>query len=149
MQNAKLVIFDWDGTVMDTVPKIVNTVKLVAAAHAISPPPDDAIRAIIGLSLDVAIDTLFNRPEISAQLALTYKHAYTHLERTEASLFPNVFDTLSALKDRGYTLAVATGKSREGLDRLLSETGLACFFSATRTASECASKPSPEMILAL
>ena len=149
MQDTKLIIFDWDGTVMDSVPKIVNTVKLVAERHALVPPSEQAIRGIIGLSLEVAIDVLFDETDMTPTLANSYKDIYKNLDNTPAPLFPHVTDTLSALINKGYTLAVATGKSRVGLNRLMAESQLQNMFSASRTACECKSKPSPEMILEL
>lgn len=147
MNNKQLIIFDWDGTLMDTVPKIVNTVKLVADRHQLQRPSDGEIRQIIGLSLDVAIDTLFKNPAMAFELAQSYKDVYVSEDDTPALLFPHVKECLTALTAKGYTLAVATGKSRNGLNRLMAETQLSDFFKATRTACECASKPSPEMIL--
>lgn len=147
MRDKQLIIFDWDGTVMDTVPKIVNTVKLVAKKHHLEAPSDHAIRGIIGLSLETAIAQLFGETSPITKLASTYKHIYLHEDDTPSALFPHVKACLASLKQRGYTLAVATGKSRVGLNRLMAETGLENYFSATRTACECASKPSPEMIL--
>lgn len=147
MTAKELIIFDWDGTIMDTVPKIVNTVKLVADRHQLTRPSDDAIRQIIGLSLEVAIERLFNEPSATFELAQSYKEVYVSEDDTPSTLFPHVFECLTALKNKGYKLAVATGKSRKGLDRLMHETELSSFFTATRTACECASKPSPEMIL--
>jgi phosphoglycolate phosphatase len=146
MTNKQLIIFDWDGTLMDTVPKIVNTVKLVADCHQLTRPTDDAIRQIIGLSLDVAINELFEKPSMTLTLSQSYKDIYVN-EETPSTLFPHVRECLTALHEKGYTLAVATGKSRKGLNRLMAETELAHLFEATRTACECASKPSPEMIL--
>ena len=147
MENTKLIIFDWDGTVMDSVPKNVNTVKLVASKHGIKSPSEKAIRCIIGLSLEVAIDILFDETDLTPILAASYKDIYKNHDATPAHLFPHVEQSLKALVSKGYKLAVATGKSRVGLNRLMAESNLENMFCSTRTACECDSKPSPQMIL--
>ncbi|WP_325050539.1 HAD-IA family hydrolase [Pseudoalteromonas sp. T1lg75] len=145
--NKELLIFDWDGTIMDSVPKIVATLQ--SAARSLSVPEPDPISAknIIGLSLDTAVATLFpEHSEFHQALEEQYKHHYLAVDTTPTPLFDDVASTLTALKNKGYALAVATGKSRKGLDRLLVETGLAHFFDITRTACEAQSKPHPEML---
>jgi phosphoglycolate phosphatase len=147
MKNKKLIIFDWDGTLMDSVPKIINSVKLLADKHQLACPSDNAASQIIGLSLDIALQTLFPKSTQIDLLVESYKEIYLHIDNTSAPLFANVKRCLTQLKNKGYLLAVATGKSREGLDRLMLDTELMPLFSATRTASECESKPSADMIL--
>ncbi|MEM0514710.1 HAD-IIIA family hydrolase [Pseudoalteromonas sp. YIC-827] len=147
INNKELLIFDWDGTIMDSVPKIVATLQ--SAARALSVPEPDPISAknIIGLSLDTAVATLFpEHSEFHQALEEQYKHHYLAVDTTPTPLFDNVESTLQALKEKGYSLAVATGKSRKGLDRLMAETGLAHFFDISRTACEAQSKPHPQML---
>ncbi len=146
--NFRLVIFDWDGTLMDSVAKIVNCVRLSAKNAGVPVPEDDqSIKNIIGLSLDAAIQQLFPL-HAAAHPALVegYKTAYRLWDKTPTPLFYEVETTLQELKARGHTLAVATGKGREGLDRLLAETGLGPYFCHTRTACEAKSKPHPDML---
>ncbi|TMP39048.1 HAD-IA family hydrolase [Pseudoalteromonas rubra] len=144
--TRKLVIFDWDGTVMDTVPKIVNTIRKVTTAHGLDPVSDEASKSIIGLSLEKAMATLFpEHQENVADLALTYKRLYKE-DTTPAVVFTGVEVLLSALKAEGYLLAVATGKSRIGLDNLLAQSGLSDYFSITKTADDAKSKPDPDML---
>ncbi|KZN64372.1 hypothetical protein N473_15615 [Pseudoalteromonas luteoviolacea CPMOR-1] len=145
--DYKLVIFDWDGTVMDTVPKIVNTINLVADQYGFSRESEEKTKSIIGLSLEHALATLFPaQAKRSAELAAAYKTIYRDVDRTPTELFNGVEQVIKQLSENNIKLAVATGKSRQGLDRLLNESGLAHYFVCTRTADEAQSKPSPDMI---
>ncbi|MFU2508580.1 HAD-IA family hydrolase [Pseudoalteromonas sp. ASV78] len=150
MKQYKLVIFDWDGTVMNSVPKIVNCMHQSALACGVTPPSDEAIKNIIGLSLQCAVATLFAEQQaLHAQLIAGYKHQYKYLDVTPTPLFAAVASTLAALQSQGTLLAVATGKSRAGLERLLDETKLRKYFVATRTSDDALSKPAPDMLLQL
>ncbi|WP_046005924.1 HAD-IIIA family hydrolase [Pseudoalteromonas rubra] len=143
----KLVIFDWDGTVMDTVPKIVNTLHKVTACHGLEPISNEAAKSIIGLSLEKAMATLFpEQQDKAADLALTYKRLYKE-DTTPIIVFEGVAALLAELKAQGTLLAVATGKSRAGLDNLLAHSGLSDYFSVTKTADDAKSKPDPDMLL--
>ncbi|WP_105168506.1 HAD-IA family hydrolase [Pseudoalteromonas sp. T1lg23B] len=144
----KLVIFDWDGTVMDSVPKIVNTLKLAAHSVGVAIPSDEKASAIIGLSLDTAVATLFpNDEEHWASLAQAYQHQYKYGDNTDTPLFDGAQDYIRSLKAQGVLLAVATGKGRAGLENMFAKTGLGDCFVTTRTADEAKSKPDPDMIL--
>ena len=143
----KLVILDWDGTVMDTVPKIVNTINMVADQYSIPRETEEKTKSIIGLSLETALETLFPaHAHRSAELATTYKHIYKEVDTTPTYLFEGVEKVLKVLTSAGVKVAVATGKSRVGLNRLLDETNLANYFVTTRTADDAESKPSPDML---
>ncbi|TMO71791.1 HAD family hydrolase [Pseudoalteromonas sp. S3785] len=148
-KKYKLVIFDWDGTVMDSISKIVNCIRHSALALNIEPPSDTAIKNIIGMSLELAIEVLF--PDDVAQhsaLINGYKQQY-RVDTTPTPVFDNVENVLSTLKAQGVILAIATGKGRAGLERLLDESQLRVFFSASRTSCEAQSKPSPDMLYQL
>lgn len=150
MKNYKLVIFDWDGTIMDSVTKIVNCMRESALVCGLVAPSDEAIKNIIGLSLEHAVATLFpDNANLYADLIAHYKHQHKHIDVTPTPLFADVADTLARLKAKGIILAVATGKSRVGLERLLDETKLGHYFAATRTSDDAQSKPSPDMLLQL
>ena len=146
LKKYKLVIFDWDGTVMDSISKIVNCIRHSALALNIEPPSDTAIKNIIGMSLELAIEVLFP-DEVAHHPALIngYKQQY-RVDTTATPVFDNVENVLSALKAQGVILAIATGKGRDGLMRLLEQTQLGHYFSATRTSDEAHSKPSPDML---
>ena len=149
IKKYKLVIFDWDGTVMDSVTKIVNCIRSSAESLNLVPPSDEAIKNIIGMSLEKAIDVLF--PDNVAQhqaLISGYKYQYS-VDTTPTPIFANVVSVLNALKEQGIVLAVATGKGRDGLERLLDQSQLRSFFSATRTSDDALSKPSPDMLYQL
>ncbi|CAM3969502.1 HAD-IIIA family hydrolase [Pseudoalteromonas byunsanensis] len=143
----KLVIFDWDGTIMDSVPKIVNTLKLAAKSVGVTVPSDERAAAIIGLSLDTAVATLFPHDnEHWPSLAQAYQHQYKYGDNTETPLFDGAQDYLRSLKAQGVLLAVATGKGRAGLENMFAKTGLGDCFVTTRTADDAKSKPNPDMI---
>jgi phosphoglycolate phosphatase len=145
----KLVIFDWDGTLMDSADKIINCMQ-IAAKHCDMPVPSaDAVSHIIGISLKPAIKQLFGIDDdaLAERLVLAYKEAFVSHDATPCPLFNGVEELLSALKAKGATLAVATGKARRGLDRAWSQTETGHFFSASRCADDAQSKPSPDMLL--
>lgn len=144
----KLVIFDWDGTIMDSIDKIVNSLQLAAASCGVDVPDAEASKRIIGLSLEKAVAMLFPQVEPKWQaLVDAYKYQYKHIDTTPTPIFPGVEMLLQQLKANGVKLAVATGKSRAGLDRMLFESGLGHFFDITKTADEAQSKPHPQMVL--
>ncbi|MCR4345907.1 MAG: HAD-IIIA family hydrolase [Sulfuricaulis sp.] len=144
----ELIIFDWDGTLMDSVAKIVRcftaAVDDVGAPH----PGQDATRHVIGLGLAEAVATLL--PQVDAdtrtQVVERYRQYFLHLDQTDMPLFPGVREGLESLVAQGCMLAIATGKARRGLDRVLHDTGMAHLFCATRCADEAFSKPHPRML---
>ncbi|MFL9625528.1 HAD-IA family hydrolase [Aeromonas jandaei] len=154
MQDIRLAIFDWDGTLMDSVGRIVACVQGAARDCELAVPAPSQIRQIIGLSLDVAMSRLFPLRSDSgtaiderqiAMLIDRYRHHYLH-DITPSPLFAGVGELLHDWRSRGLQLAVATGKSRRGLDRVLDETGLRPLFVTSRGADEANSKPDPLML---
>ncbi|GGB92990.1 hydrolase [Marinobacterium zhoushanense] len=145
----KLLIFDWDGTLIDSQARIIASMQAAADELGHQPLCSEAVRNIIGLGLPEAIRALI--PEIEAaaleQMRERYAHHFLVQNETPTELYPGVTDTLSRLRDRGYRLAVATGKSRRGLDRALNDTGLTELFELTRCADETKSKPDPCMLI--
>ncbi|RMG50847.1 MAG: HAD family hydrolase [Gammaproteobacteria bacterium] len=142
-----LVVFDWDGTLMDSEARIVQSMHAGIRDAGMPERPDQAIRGIIGLGLCEAVRSLF--PEASEAEILQVCEAYrTHYfaNRTPSPLFPGVREMLEQLRSAGHWLAVATGKSRRGLDEALEQTGLGPLFEVTRTADETESKPHPRML---
>ena len=144
----ELIIFDWDGTLMDSVAKIVRCFQAALADAGAADPGEPAIRHIIGLGLDEAVTTLLPQagPVLRTQVVARYREHFLHLDQTGMELFPGVRAGLEALAEQGYLLAVATGKARRGLDRVLRDTGTAHLFCATRCADEAYSKPHPRML---
>ncbi|AXT40637.1 HAD family hydrolase [Alteromonas sp. BL110] len=147
----KLVIFDWDGTLMDSAAKIVSCMQLAAEQCGMPIPTYDEVGHIIGISLRPAIKQLFKieDDELAERLVAAYKEAFVTRDTTPCPLFNDVEQLLGNLKEAGCTLAVATGKARRGLDRAWAQTGTGLFFSASRTADDAESKPSPDMLLQL
>lgn len=143
-----LIIFDWDGTVMDSVPRIVSSLQSTALAAGLSVPATEAIHDIIGLSLPVALEQLFGCTEPSEQEALIalYRDFYVVKDTTPSPLFTGADTVFEALKDMGLTLAVATGKARPGLERAWQETSTGHYFASSRCAKEVPSKPHPAML---
>lgn len=133
---------------MDSVGRIVSSMQAAAKDCQWSIPDEQSIREIIGLSLKVAIPILFGvRNEAEIELLINrYREHYLFLDPTPTTLFPGVKEVLAALKAQGYLLAVATGKARAGLDRVLEQTKSAHLFEATRAADEANSKPDPLML---
>jgi phosphoglycolate phosphatase len=147
-QRLELIIFDWDGTLMDSVAKIVRCFSAALADTGMPDPGEEAIRHIIGLGLEEAMAALLPQADAAgrAQVVERYREHFLHLDRTGMELFPGVREGLEALSAQGYLLAVATGKARRGLDRVLRESGTAHLFCATRCADEAFSKPHPRML---
>lgn len=145
----RLIVFDWDGTLMDSEAKIVACIRAASTDLGIDPPADAASRNIIGLGLKEAVDMLFpgTGETFRLQLEERYRHHFLYANRTPSPLFPGTTETLASLEAAGYLLGVATGKSRRGLRRALEETGLVGCFHASRCADETFSKPHPAMLL--
>lgn len=149
--NFKLIVFDWDGTLMDSEARIVNCLQCAFADLGLPEPSREAARDIIGLGLEEAIMHLWPTADAALRTALAaqYRRQFLVTNQTPSVLFPGARETLDWLAAQGYCLAVATGKSRIGLDRSLAETGLEGFFQATRCADETFSKPNPQMLFEL
>jgi len=147
-KKLKLVIFDWDGTIMDSVAKIVTSMQRAAKRENLVVPSDQAVKDIIGLSLAPAIEQLF--PAISNKaiesLVSIYKEEYLILDKTPSVLFDGITDVFDALTKRQIKIAVATGKARAGLERLIAQANVGHYFCDTMTADEAHSKPHPQMI---
>ena len=143
---VKLVIFDWDGTLFDSVGQIVDSL-LYAAAQYQQPLLASDAKSCIGLGLPEVAQRLFpNVPELHAEILQAYSEHYVEHSTTDV-WFAGVAELLHDLAAQGILLAVATGKSRKGLDRVLQQTNSVELFAATRAASETKSKPDPLMLV--
>jgi phosphoglycolate phosphatase len=147
----ELLVFDWDGTLMDSEARIVTSMQQAFAAIGRPPPPADAVRSVIGLGLEEAISRLpsIEPGEPLTEIITAYRHQYLIANTTPTPLFAGAEALIRSLHQRGRLLAVATGKSRRGLDQALEQSGLGPCFHATRCAEETASKPHPDMLLEL
>ncbi len=145
-----LLIFDWDGTLMDSAGVIVDSIQRACEDIGLAAPSDRASRQIIGLGLVQALQTLLpDLPEGDyPRLVERYRHHYLGRD-DQIPLFDGVPEGIRALSASGFTLAVATGKSRVGLVRALESSGLGAWFAATRCADQTHSKPHPAMVLEL
>jgi phosphoglycolate phosphatase len=143
-----LLIFDWDGTLADSAAMIVSTMREAIAALNLPPREDHQIAELIGLGFNDGLHRLYPEfePGQVLQLILKYRegaptNAYT------APLFEGALDSVKTLHAHGYTLAVATGKSRVGLDRsFIEHPDLPALFTLTKCADETADKPHPLML---
>ncbi|HEX7027172.1 MAG TPA: HAD-IIIA family hydrolase [Gammaproteobacteria bacterium] len=149
-KSYKLLIFDWDGTLMDSLAKIVSCLHAALAQAGLPARTDAQLRHIVGLGIHEAIDHLFPEgvlPESRRLVVETYRHRFIYGDPTPARLFHGVEAMLDRLMEQGYFLAIATGKSRSGLDALLTELGLSARFHSSRCADETCSKPDPRMLI--
>jgi len=144
-----LLIFDWDGTVIDSTGKIIRCIQAAIEVNGLPYRDAVAVQNIIGLGLPEAIRELF--PAISARdiecLREAYARVFKEEDRVPCSFFPGVEETFGQLREAGHSLAVATGKSRRGLSRVLANLDMADFFDSTRCADETQSKPHPQMLI--
>jgi phosphoglycolate phosphatase len=143
-----LFIFDWDGTLMDSTRRIIEAMQ--AAVDELGWPrrSADEIREIIGLGLPEAIEHLFPEPPLSERqrLQACYAQHYVAADQQPCEFFPGALVMLEQLKARGHLVAVATGKSRKGMQRVLGQLDMHDYFHASRCADETRSKPHPQML---
>ena len=143
----ELVVFDWDGTLLDSAGAIVFAIQAACRDIGYRPPSDEQARHVIGLGL---VDALKQAaPDLPAErypaLVDRYRHHYLSGDH-QLDLFSGVSEMLEELQAAGHILAIATGKSRVGLERALDHSGLRPLFQGSRCADECHSKPHPQML---
>ena len=146
-EQFDLIVFDWDGTLMDSTAHITRSIQAACRDMGLPVPGDEVASYVIGLglreALQIAAPTL--DPLDYPRLAERYRVHYLTKEQT-TELFAGVREMLAELRNLGYLLAVATGKSRVGLNRALDEARLTSVFDGTRCADETFSKPHPAML---
>ena len=146
-ERYELIVFDWDGTLMDSAGAIVAAILAACRDLGLPEPTSQRARHVIGLGLQDAL--AYAVPELPVsdypRMVERYRHHFLSIDH-ELTLFPGAFEMVEVLAERGHLLAVATGKSRVGLDRALRHTGLGHLFHASRCADECFSKPHPAML---
>jgi phosphoglycolate phosphatase len=149
-RRFRLLVFDWDGTLADSAAIIATAIQSACSDLELAVPDDTAARYVIGLGLADALRHV--APELSvaehARFSDRYRHHYLSQD-PQIGLFPGAVELLGELRDAGFLLAVATGKTRVGLDRALSQQGIAHCFIASRCADEGQPKPHPDMLLHL
>ena len=146
-KRFELIVFDWDGTLLDSAAAIVHAIQAASADLGLPVPTDARARHVIGLGLSDALHHAVPELPVEAypQMVERYRHHYLSSDH-ELTLFEGTVELIAELHGRGHLLAVATGKSRNGLDRALGFSGLGQYFHATRCADECFSKPHPAML---
>jgi phosphoglycolate phosphatase len=156
MRNGfRLLVFDWDGTLMDSVGAIVACTQHAIRDLGLADCPEERVRRAIGLGLDESLAIFFpdfdpcSGAQLGRQVATRYRELWLEIYKDRPALFPGAAEAIAALAAAGYLLGVATAKSRRGLVRELDKTGLASTFHASRTMDECPAKPHPGMLLEL
>jgi len=145
-----LIVWDWDGTIMDSTPTIVNCIQQACRDLGFKEPDDTLASSVIGLGIQDSLRRAVPWIEPMHFPKLTDRFRYHYLAKDhELHLFEGIRELLEDLRNEGYLLGVATGKSRAGLDRSLEFHQLGHVFHETRTADESFSKPHPGMLLEL
>lgn len=144
----QVVIFDWDGTLMDSTGRIASAMRQAAGVCELELPSVAEVKNIIGLSLDVAVMELFPniKDDLVQQMVIHYKDQYRNHDKTPSPMFAGAEDLLIGLNQKGYKLAVATGKSRAGLERVWDVSNTRHLFHTGRGSDQAQSKPSPDML---
>ena len=145
-----LIVFDWDGTVMDSTAVIASSIQSACRDLSLTVPSDEVARHVIGMGLTDALR--YAVPDAAEDMyePLVVRYKYHFLAQDAAiPLFEGARETIAELHREGYWLAVATGKSRIGLERALQSSNMSEYFHATRTADQTFSKPHPAMLLEL
>jgi phosphoglycolate phosphatase len=145
-----LVVFDWDGTLIDSAGAIAACIQAACRDLGLPVPDDERASHVIGLGLADALAHAIPGlpPSEYPRVSERYRHHFL-LRGASLPLFPGTREMLAGLRDSGHTLGIATGKSRAGLARALEQAGLSGLFAATRCADQCAPKPAPDMLLEL
>jgi phosphoglycolate phosphatase len=146
----QLVVFDWDGTLMDSTAGIAESIRSAARDLGLPVPAREVASHVIGLGLRDSLRGAV--PALPEQRYAEFVDAYRRhfaVEQQRMELFPGVRELLEELLASGRLLAVATGKSRRGLDQALAATDLQRYFAASRCADETTPKPDPAMLLEL
>ena len=149
VREYRLLIFDWDGTLVDSIGRIVASLRQAADVCNLPQLDEARLRGIIGLGMVEAIECLYPGlypSPLAERFRSAYGEQYLALESRPSELFPGVGEALESFREEGYRLAVATGKSRRGLHAVLDGRGWLEYFDVTRCADETASKPDPRML---
>ncbi|HCR87570.1 MULTISPECIES: HAD-IA family hydrolase [Psychrobacter] len=146
LADKTLIIFDWDGTLMDSIGLIIESMHVAGEAHGFT-TTDQAVKDIIGLSLMHGIEILYPQASDTQKLAIQQSYADYYIPNSHRTpFFMPIDDMLLTLKQQDKQLAVATGKKRKGLDRVLEASASHHYFTITRCADESGSKPDPQML---
>jgi phosphoglycolate phosphatase len=148
LSRYQVIIFDWDGTLMDSVERIVDCLRQASLSAQLPEQSNADYRRYIGLSLTEVLKRLHPSASERQQMVMdaVYRWQFMEANQTAMTTFAGAEALLNRLSQAGKRLAIATGKSRHGLDLVLSETGLGHYFVVTKSAEETRSKPDPLML---
>jgi phosphoglycolate phosphatase len=147
-KHYDLIVFDWDGTVMDSTAVIAGSIQAACRDLGLTEPSDVVAKYVIGLGLHEALRQAVPDLQENQRDDLVARYRHHFLAQDEAiPLFEGAQQTIAELHVAGHLLAVATGKSRQGLKRAMQTSGMEFYFHATRTADQTFSKPHPAMLL--
>lgn len=148
---TKAILFDFDGTLVDSAPGIVKTMEQTFLSMGVAVPGEDAMRATIGLPLNKALKMLGSLSDEDAQKATDlYRDLFPTYEVGYVTVFPQVINTLTRLKDEGIRMAVVTSRDITSFKLIAERHGLSPFFETAMTAADGHKpKPAPDMVLAL
>jgi len=146
-----LLVFDWDGTLVDSIEQITASLQAASKIICSEEITEEAARGVIGLGLQEAMERLHpdKSQTLTNKMSDAYRHHYLNENKVPAPLFDGVTDMLDELRSKGFIMAIATGKSRIGLEHSLTEHPVRHYFTTTRCAGENQSKPHPEMLLGI
>jgi phosphoglycolate phosphatase len=149
-RRYQLIVFDWDGTLIDSIAGIIDCTREACLAIGVEAPPRERIRSAIGLGLDESMARFFpDTPVDARRLGEAYRRLWVERYHAVSQPFAASAEVLERLRREDYLLAVATAKSRRGLRKDYDRTGFESYFHASRTADETVSKPHPLMLLEL
>ncbi|NMP16878.1 HAD-IIIA family hydrolase [Thalassotalea sp. Y01] len=148
MHHYQLYIFDWDGTLMNSIDKIVNSMQYAATLADLTVPSVSQCKSIIGAGMKEAADILFPGASLTSLKRLQdhYRQRFIELNSKACPLYPGTEQLIQNLHSQGKKLAIATSKGRPGLDNVLAQSQLARFFHTSRTADDAKAKPHPDML---
>lgn len=149
-QRFELLVFDWDGTLMDSAAAITGALQSACADLGLPVPSDERARYVIGLGLNDAMRHVLPGVDPCNYASVVERYRVHYLQRDRhTALFPGAAELVAGLREAGFLLAIATGKGRRGLERVLESTGLKDLFHASRCADDGHCKPDPRMLEAL
>jgi phosphoglycolate phosphatase len=148
-RDIRLIVFDWDGTLMDSEAKIVASLRAAGNDLGLKELDENALRNVIGLGLKESIEMLYPGAALETQRAFVdrYRYHFQANDGTVTVLFNGALQMVQDLHRQGFFLGIATGKGRRGLDRELAQHSCGNLFHASRCADETFSKPHPQMLL--
>ncbi len=146
--KKELIVFDWDGTLMDSQARIVNCLRTTLQDMALAERNDAQLSDVIGLGFREALNSLYpdENDQFHIEFVDRYREYFLQEDKTPSVLFAGATELLESLNRQDYFIAIATGKGRHGLDIALKENEVEHHFHASRCADESRSKPHPQML---